>query len=662
LSNYLPVKGKKKFLLGVIITLLLLSSLFLLAYSRLTKNDYERLLAFLEVPEIMSYTEEGKQNLIEAKNFTMKADFENSASKILLAKENFQKAQAKLNEIDLIYSRFIPFIPTNTANKILKAAINGVDILSYVNHILWTLITEYDFGQILVSLENILDLLDQLDNNLRALNLLVFPENIRNKIEEVVSVLDQIVVYREFLSEHMQTLYSVFGMDEAKTYMVALQNTAEARATGGYIGSIVLFTVQNGKLSNFEFLDTHLLDFEGGHFSPAPEYLNYIKRIALQESNYSPDIRLSGQRMKYFLEEQGGPTVETIIFIDDQILPFVLDLLGPVNIKGFAQEINKDNYFNLLQLNIETTNLLGKDRIKNPKEDYFKFIEAVRQKILEVKPTIDHLNKIKNFINKKNIQIFSSNKEIEKLFDELGFVGYFPEVQENQDFLAIIHSTFFNKSNRFMEDEIIHSTEISDDGELINKLTINRNHSYDEEKEEKILEDVWPVIAYQSDVFREDFLKVVGKSDNLDLLRVYVPKNSELLSVEGIARDDIYIEEELERTFFAFPLETNISEKREIVLEYKLPFVIGDIKEYNLFVFKQAGSLDSGISKIISYQDENIVKLKKQEKLINDLLFFIKDINNSIWNKNLQITIKKNKLQSKLKMKNAQGFMPMQLL
>jgi uncharacterized UPF0146 family protein/DNA-dependent RNA polymerase auxiliary subunit epsilon len=662
LFNILDVKEKSKVISGVILSFLFLFSIFFVFSSELKRNGYKKVFDFLGIPEIIQYAEIGKKDLVEAKNFTLNFDFENSALKISSAKENFTKAQNKLNRIDLIYSRFIPFLPTNTISKILKASLNSVDILSYTNHILWTFTSEYDLGKVVVSLSNILDILDELEKNTMNLNLFVLPEDIQNKIKEITLFLDDILVYRQFLYKNIDTLYSMLGMDEAKTYMLVLQNTAEARATGGYIGSVVLFTMQNGKLFNFEFLDTHLLDFKGGRFSPAPEYLYYIERIALQEANYTPDIRVSGQRMKYFLENQGGPTVDTIIFIDDQILPFILDLTGSINVDGFDQAIDKENYFNLLQLNIEENNLKGEKRIKNPKENYFQFIEAVRQKLFDIKFNISYINKLKDFIYQKHIQVFSDNIKIEEFFDDLNFNGYFPNSIDNQDFLAIIHSTFFNKSNRFMEDEILHDTNISKNGEIINTLKIIRKHTYNEEKEKKIIEDVWDTIVYQSDVFREDFLKLVGKSKNLDLLRIYIPKDSEILSLEGISDEDIYIGEELDRTFLAFPFEIDISETREFSIEYKLPFKLNNILDYNLFIFKQAGSEDFNIIKKIFYQKENSVEFKKEEKLTNDLLFFIK-VNNLLWNKKIQLmTNKSNKLQSKLKMKTVQEFMPMQLL
>lgn len=49
----------------------------------------------------------------------------------------------------------------------------------------------------------------------------------------------------------------LLGMDEPRHYLVMVQNNHELRATGGFISSIGLLTLEQGKISNLEFADSY---------------------------------------------------------------------------------------------------------------------------------------------------------------------------------------------------------------------------------------------------------------------------------------------------------------------------------------------------------------------------------------------------------------------
>jgi UDP-GlcNAc:undecaprenyl-phosphate GlcNAc-1-phosphate transferase len=143
----------------------------------------------------------------------------------------------------------------------------------------------------------------------------------------------------------------VFGGHGTRRYFLAVQNSAELRATGGFIGNWGILVADHGhvRLDQFDRIST--LN-EGGdpraRLLRAPdEFLKRYERFGIaqtwQNVNMSPDFPTVGRVIQNLLPESGGPKVDGVIAVDSSGLAALLQLTGPVTVPGWPEPITADN-------------------------------------------------------------------------------------------------------------------------------------------------------------------------------------------------------------------------------------------------------------------------------------------------------------------------------
>ena len=122
-----------------------------------------------------------------------------------------------------------------------------------------------------------------------------------------------------------------------------MQNNAEARATGGFIGSYALLTAHDGKLSVGPVFRTSTWnDAMRAVVDPtltAP--VDYLLRYAqfqpatnLQNVNLSPDFPTVGGALISLAPQAGVGHVDGVFSVDPVGLAALLRLTGPVNVEA----------------------------------------------------------------------------------------------------------------------------------------------------------------------------------------------------------------------------------------------------------------------------------------------------------------------------------------
>ena len=145
---------------------------------------------------------------------------------------------------------------------------------------------------------------------------------------------------------------SLFGGDGDRTYLLVMQNNAEARATGGFIGSYALLTAHDGKLSVGPVLRTSTWN-DAMRAVPDPTMtapIDYLLRYAqfqpatnLQNVNLSPDFPTVGGVVMSLAPQAGVGHVDGVFSVDPVGLAALLRLTGPVTIDSWPEAIDADN-------------------------------------------------------------------------------------------------------------------------------------------------------------------------------------------------------------------------------------------------------------------------------------------------------------------------------
>lgn len=150
----------------------------------------------------------------------------------------------------------------------------------------------------------------------------------RDQLREVAGVLDT-------SANAAAIAPGMLGANGTRTYLLMIQNNAEARASGGIPGALAVLSLDNGKLT----LGTQSSAGELGVMSPplpvdAQQEQIYSLRIGkyIQDVNLTPDFPTAARAAQAMWERKTGQRVDGVISIDPVALGYILDATGPVKI------------------------------------------------------------------------------------------------------------------------------------------------------------------------------------------------------------------------------------------------------------------------------------------------------------------------------------------
>jgi len=145
---------------------------------------------------------------------------------------------------------------------------------------------------------------------------------------------------------------AVLGGDGVRHYLLVVQNNAESRATGGFIGSFGLMTAQDGKVSIGRLLRTAAWNeaLARGGQPPAEAPPDYHARYdqfgparTLQNVNLSPDFPSVAGLLMSLTPEAGLGPVDGVLAVDPFGLAALLELTGPVDVQDWPTPIDASN-------------------------------------------------------------------------------------------------------------------------------------------------------------------------------------------------------------------------------------------------------------------------------------------------------------------------------
>ncbi len=144
----------------------------------------------------------------------------------------------------------------------------------------------------------------------------------------------------------------LFGGRGTRHYLLVVQNNAEARATGGFIGNYGIITAQDGKLDVGELQRTStwnnaLRDLPDPSYT-APDdyrarYAQFLPATTLQNVNLSPDFPSVAKVLMSLAPQAGVGPVDGVLAVDPEGLAALLQLTGPIRVEGWPTQISADN-------------------------------------------------------------------------------------------------------------------------------------------------------------------------------------------------------------------------------------------------------------------------------------------------------------------------------
>ena len=574
-------------------------------------------------------------DLAMAKDGIAGRDFQKSSFEFGEAYDKFEKISQDINGLGGILvetSRFVPFfskISSGSSMAQVGRDVSRIGILA---------------GEVMQSMDGIknplkndgstvsfLKIFQDTDKNLREIAILTknvqenldkvnvddIPEKQRAQFVDLKSKLPEMNLFLAEFIDNSQIFTDVLGGNGPRKYLFLFQNNQEMRATGGFIGTYGVMDIFNGNVRRF-FID--------GIFNPDGQLREKvippvpIQKISaawsLHDSNWFPDFPKSAEKAAWFYEKTGGPTVDGVITMTPTVMQKLLDISGPVELPEYGVTVDKDNFVEKIQYEVEVD---YDKELNKPKQIIADLAPKILDKIFNARSFSDMtktMNVLSESLNEKQILIYSKNSEIENVLSRQGWSGELLETQK--DYLSVINTNINGyKTDGVVDEKIEHKAEIQADGSVVDTVTITRHHNGGS------LEHSW-------------WNKV-----NADYMRVYVPIGSTLLSTDGQTReynsppldykalnfkkdaqvkmeeDSLKIDEESGTKIYddsgktVFANWVYVSPQETVIIKYKylLPFKLSMDAEnkpadtYALLAQKQSGSLGSGFVSEISYPD-----------------------------------------------------------
>lgn len=577
--------------LGEIIRLAATGTLILFVMNLI--NVYQR--GVVVKDNVIASAASGYEHLLEAGKQAKSADFKNAEGTFDDASKNFDAAMNTLNFLRGHQDSFFTKEKTvESVNGLLDAAKNlaqaGKDFSRGIENIkqlpelflqengqnIFSITTTDSIKKSLTEkLKEDLTFVDKAtqevklaQQNLAKVSADVLPDNIRNNLGIIKQKVDELLEILNTTQEKIPAILHLLGDRYPHRYLILLQNDTEARPTGGFIGSYILVDINDGYITKMDFRDVYETDGQLQEEIPAPEDIAKItKNWRMRDSNYSPDFAISAEKAAWFLQKEKGPSVDTVIAINQSVLADLLAITGPIKLASLPTPLDKDNYQIVLSYIIESK-LSGKE---SPKKVLGEFIEAFKEKLFTSETGKNVLIALIKACEQKKILMYSRDTSIQKMFDQLGMSGRVIRTKENEDYLSVIVTSIGgNKSDAYVKQNLYHNTLIDQSGMVTDELTIVRKHTWTPQEIER-WENI--LLPFDFEEIPEGIQTILGKGENKANIKVYVPQGSKLLDAYGIEKENVFTrnDEGTGKTYFLFEMDVKPGEEGKVTISYELP-------------------------------------------------------------------------------------------
>ncbi|CAN5169241.1 hypothetical protein BH09PAT2_BH09PAT2_08630 [soil metagenome] len=377
----------------------------------------------------------------------------------------------------------------------------------------------------------------------------------------------------------LKQLPNILGAKEEKTYLVIFQNTAERRATGGFLTFYAVFNINKGKISIKDSSDIYDLDNNIASHPKAPEkilaYHKGVTQFFIRDSNLSPDFVESVKLFESLYSKAGNKVdYDGIIAIDSKVLTDMLRIFGDTQVNGVNFSATTDprcdcpqaiyTLFDIVDrpvpyLKVDRKRIMGNLML----ELFYKAIGFSPSKYWGQLAQTMFTN-----LDEKHILLYFTDKETQKAVEAMNYAGRIREYKG--DYLHVNNVNFAGaKSNLFINENIISETKF-ENGKVKRTVTMKFKNPH----------------AYSDCNLERGGLCLNATLRNW--IRFYVPEGATLDKFSG-SQTKTLTYDELGKTVFEGFMTVNPKGSATVTVEYTLPSSISE-KDYSLMVQKQPGN------------------------------------------------------------------------
>jgi hypothetical protein len=362
----------------------------------------------------------------------------------------------------------------------------------------------------------------------------------------------------------------IFGYDGPRTYLVLGQNTDELRPTGGFVGTAGVLGFDGGALVRQQYGTSFAYDLPPDLQVPLPVPLQRFMdgRFAggsywqLREANWWPDYPSSAWQARYFFGQREDPTVAGVLAVNQDLIPSLLEVTGPISVPEFGEIVGADNVRERMDY---YTHEVGAPDEASRKGFVSALFSLLVDRLMSMprERQLDLARVVEQAFNDQRLLFWSEDGSVQDAVAALGWDG--GVINTSGDYLYPVSANLSaNKINRDVEQDLRYEVRPGDDGRLIGTAGLR-------------LRNLRP--STDPGPYRT--------ADYRDYVRLYVPTGSELVAATGFA-SDVEATSECGRTVFAGLVVVSPGAQVQIELVYRLPASL-TASGYSLVIQKQPG-------------------------------------------------------------------------
>lgn len=536
----------------------------------------------------------GIKNLKSTEDLLKNGDFEKASINAKRASIQLSGVQSSINFISTPYS--IVFSKKTGISNSLDAAIAGsrsvsdfADAAKILSSNL-SAIAQFDTKSNVVSIDDAQASLQRaffessqaLDSAQKVQGSKFMFKYVQPKIESIQDMNSLIGSTNEFT--HL--IGDITGTVDLKTYLILLQNNAELRPGGGFIGNYGTISFQDGHLKEIKVNDIYQIDGQLKEKIEPPKQLKDklgVDNFYLRDSNWVPDFGTNAQTARDFYKKETGQSVDGVIAIDLYFIQNILKVTGPIKLTDYNEEITAQNIFERGEYYAEIGFFPGSTQ----KKDFFSSL--TRALISKVTDNITGQRKdnfslvslaqsLNDSLSQKHLMLALDSPNLTTFTKHKGWDNSLPPQNfdpsddsfETRDFLSISEANVgANKVNNELERKIDYDLTVGRDADLVAKLKITYTN--------KSQANTWPGGTY------------------VNFLRLYVPLGATPFEVKNNDKTDIkdiQIANQKNLTVLSTYVEVPIKSTREFSITYRIPknIKLEKAPTYHMYFQKQPGT------------------------------------------------------------------------
>jgi hypothetical protein len=227
-----------------------------------------------------------------------------------------------------------------------------------------------------------------------------------------------------------------------------------------------------------------------------------------QDSNWFVDFPTSAQKIEWFYEKSGGPTVDGVIAVNLPVMERMLEVFGEVELPQYNKKVTARTFWNTIQEEVE----LDYDKQENKPKAVIGDLANILLGKLETTSNDEKkqlLLALIESLQEKDIQIYSNNAEVQDIIAQYDWAGHIKETPDN--YLMVANTNIAGgKTDRVIDQSIHHTLEVQENGEIYNTVRIKREHT-----------------GKKGNVFTG--------IQNVNYMRTFIPENAIIHEIDGFS-------------------------------------------------------------------------------------------------------------------------------